>query len=281
LAIVDIHHLANRWDLAKCVNASKNSRANEEEGRLIRVTNQIEVILFDMGGTLRRNTRRNETDKVRIIRQILEMIGSDTSAEDFTRLLTSRDKAYDDWATANLTELDEIGLWTKWMLPDWPAEVVEPISMKLNGIWRDAICTRAMFPEARPTILELHRRGYQLGLVSNTTSSIDAANSLKGEGVLDCFGTIILSSVFGERKPAPGMLLEAANKMGVLPERCAYVGDRPDWDVVAAHAAGLGQVILLHNPLRPFGPSRLPEQTPDLSVDNLLELLQIFPLIKR
>jgi putative hydrolase of the HAD superfamily len=149
--------------------------------------------------------------------------------------------------------------------------------MDLNQIWRNAICTRKVFPETKPTILGLHQSGYRIGLVSNTTSSIDVPITLKKEGIADCFEVVILSCVIGIRKPSPGILIEAVNRMGILPEKCAYIGDRTDWDVCAARGAGFGRTIILRNPLKPsigVGPA---DQTPDQFIDNLLELLNIFP----
>ena len=241
------------------------------------MTNQIEAILFDMGGTLRRNNKRDDATKAEISRQILELVKSEISANEFSRELSEREKAYEDWATENLVELDEIGLWTVWMMPEWPKEFIRSHAMELNEIWRDAICTRAVFPETVPTILGLHKNGYLLGFVSNTTSSVDSPRTLESVGISRYFETVVLSCVVGTRKPAPEILLMAAEKMGVLPISCAYVGDRPDWDVAAARAAGFGCTVVLRNPKRPF-PDALPAgQTPDYFINNLLELLELFP----
>jgi HAD superfamily hydrolase (TIGR01549 family) len=241
------------------------------------MTDQIDAIIFDMGGTLRRNFKRDETGRVEIVRRILDLLGSDASAVEFTRLLTTRDAAYDEWATRNLTELNEIDLWTKWMLPDWPVEKISKIAMDLNHIWRDAIATRIMYPETGEVILKLFRRGYRLALVSNTTSSIDAPRALEKERISGCFDTVILSCVVGKRKPGPDILLEAVERMGVRPDRCAYIGDRPEWDVVASRRAGFKRTVILRLPHKPL-PASIPlEQTPDFFIDNLKELLGLFP----
>jgi len=241
------------------------------------MTNQIEAVLFDMGGTLRHNDKRDETAKAKILQKILDLVKADISATEFSQVLTTREREYEDWAAQNMVELDEIRFWTEWMMPEWPKELVSKNAMKLNAIWRDAICTRTFFPESRPTIFGLHRRGYKLGLVSNTTSSVDSPRALEQEGISGCFDMVMLSCVIGKRKPAPDMLLKAAEIMGVLPISCAYIGDRPDWDVAAARAAGFGCAVVLRNLKRRF-PEVLPaNQTPDYFINNLLELLDLFP----
>lgn len=241
------------------------------------MTNTIEAILFDMGGTLRSNNKRDDLTKARISQQILDLVKSDISAIEFSQEMSAREKAYEDWATENLVELDEIGLWTEWMLPEWPKEFIRHHAMELNAIWRDAICTRAVFPETVPTITELHQRGYKLGLVSNTTSSVDSPSMLEAIGLSSCFKTVVLSCVVGTRKPAPDILLMAAEKIGVPAISCAYVGDRPDWDAAAAREAGFGCAVVLRNPKRPFPDSLPVNQTPDHFINNLFELLDLFP----
>jgi len=239
--------------------------------------NSIEAILFDMGGTLRRNNKRDEVTKAQISQQILDLVKSDMPAVEFSRLLSARESAYEEWATVNLVELDEQGLWAEWMMPEYPKEWVKSHAMELNEIWRDAICTREVFPETVPTIEGLHKRGYKLGLVSNTTSSVDSPRTLKTAGISGYFETVVLSCVVGTRKPAPDILQMAAEHMGFAPRVCAYVGDRPDWDTAAARAAGFGCSIILRNPKRPF-PDALPaDQTPDYFINNLLELLELSP----
>jgi HAD superfamily hydrolase (TIGR01549 family) len=241
------------------------------------MTNQIDAILFDMGGTLRRSTKRDEATRVEYVKKILDLIGSDVPALEFVQLLITREKSYRKWAKQNLAELNESRLWTEWMLPDYPADKVAPMSVELNQLWRDAHGTRWMIPEARETILSLYRSGYRLGLVSNTTSSVEVPATLAKEGIDGCFDTIILSCVVGKRKPGADILLEAAERMQVRPERCAYIGDRPDRDVAAARRAGFTRTVILRDPSHPFKKPVTPETAPDQFIDNLKELLDIFP----
>jgi ribonucleotide monophosphatase NagD (HAD superfamily) len=59
---------------------------------------------------------------------------------------------------------------------------------------------------------------------------------------------------------------------------CAYVGDNPTGDVQGAPRAGYGMVIILTTPemqdvVIPTGASK-----PDMTIDSLKDLLNIFPL---
>jgi FMN phosphatase YigB (HAD superfamily) len=114
-------------------------------------------------------------------------------------------------------------------------------------------------------------------LVSNTTSSVDSPQSLKEEGLSTYFDAIVLSCVLGKRKPGAEILIHAAESMKANPGCCAYIGDRPEVDVVAARKAGFKVAVILENPYRPL-PAALPrEEIPDYFIKNLLELLDIFP----
>jgi putative hydrolase of the HAD superfamily len=241
------------------------------------MTNQVSAILFDMGGTLRRNVTRDEASRAAILQQMLVLLGLDMPAAELSHLLAARADAYEAWASINLVELDEIGLWTRWMLPEHPPELISRLALDLNRIWREAICTRSFFPETVAVVTRLHQAGYRLGLVSNTTSSLDAPAALEKAGIAHHFDVIVLSCVLGKRKPGPEILLEAAGRLDMLPGKCAYIGDRPDWDVCAARAAGFGLSIILRDPGNPLAGTLPPGQTPDLFINNLAELLDIFP----
>ncbi len=242
------------------------------------MSNQIEAVLFDMGGTLRRTTRKSRDEKREAILRIMNLTGVDQAlgVDEFFGLLTKRAKAYKRWAEETLIELKESDLWTQWMLPDYPADVVGKHALELNQAYRDATGTRVVFPEAREVALELFRRGYRLGLVSNTTSSVEVPAAFKELNLSGCFEVVILSAVVGKRKPDPAILLEAVERMSVQPKNCAYIGDRPDRDVAAARRAGFSKTIIVRNAAKPrtgYDPSLLP----DHFIENLKELLAIFP----
>ena len=241
----------------------------------------IAAILFDMGGTLRRATNREISEKIQICKQILELTGSDADPADFTHLLTTRAKAYLKWARLNLCELNETDLWTGWMLPDFPADKIGGMAVKLNQIWRDACRKYQIFPETQATVLALFRAGYRLGLVSNTTSSTEVPRLLAEHGLAGCFEAVVLSCQVGKRKPDAAILLEATKQMGVRSEQCAYIGNLPDRDVAAARSAGFSQTVILRDPHRPIELPADPALLPDHFIDNLNELLEIFPSLHK
>ncbi len=237
----------------------------------------IEAILFDMGGTLSYTIDNDAAGRERLVAQIQALIGSAAPLAAFTALLLARGRAYRQWAKATMVELEEPRIWVEWMLPEFPPVLVAPLAARLNLLFLKAWRLRYFLPGARETVLELSRRGYRLGIVSNTTSTREALDMWDEAEMTGLFEIVLLSCSFGRRKPDPAMLVEAAARMDVPARRCAYVGDRPDRDVAAARQAGYGQVVVLHHEKAdPFQPqdALFP---PDRLIASPAQLLDLFP----
>ena len=245
------------------------------------MTNQIEAILFDMGGTLRGSVKKDEASTLEIVRKIIALLGADASPEEFKDMLSERTKAYRNWAKSTLIDVDERELWTKWMLPDWPAEQIGDLAMQLNELWREATGDRIAFPEAKEVILELFRRGYRLGVVSNTVSSVETPQALNELELTGCFETVILSCVVGIRKPDPAILLEATRRMEIDPDKCAYIGNLLHRDVQASQKAGFAKVVIRRDAETfEVHQTKYSELLADHYVDDLYGLLDIFPALE-
>jgi D-glycero-D-manno-heptose 1,7-bisphosphate phosphatase len=76
----------------------------------------------------------------------------------------------------------------------------------------------------------------------------------------------------GCRKPAPGLVLQVAKRLGVDPARCVVIGDIGT-DVEAARTAGARGILVPTHETRPEEVEAAPEVVPDLgaAVDLLLK----------
>jgi HAD superfamily hydrolase (TIGR01549 family) len=240
--------------------------------------NEIEAIFFDIGGTLRRSRKRSEEEKKEFLSQIAAILNLQMTPEALYSILLERGKAYGKWGRQTYIELNEEELWTKWMAPDCQEELVRKNAVQLNQLWRSTTGCRTPFPETKGTILELFRRGYRMGIISNTTSSVEVPALLKELGIAGCIESILLSCEFGSRKPDPAMHLEAAKRMNVDPCNCAYIGDRRDRDVTSSRLAGFSKVVIMQIPdIEPYDTDDDCNIEPDLVLTNLSELLPLFP----
>lgn len=247
------------------------------------IPDNIEAICFDVGGTLRA-TEIKETPRLDHIRALQTFIGVNGSPEAFLQKIRQREKEYRRWCKRSLVELSEADLWSKYLLPDCPAEFVRQNAVKLNQMWRENR-NKAMLPDAVATLNTLVERGYTLSIISNTTSSTETHQILNDHGVTHLFKTILLSSLFGRRKPHPSLFIEVCRAMNIPPERCAYIGDNLSRDLVGARQAGYGAVIIInvqgyvqddYNPDDEADADSITEMRPDARVGRLSELLPLF-----
>jgi D-glycero-D-manno-heptose 1,7-bisphosphate phosphatase len=139
-------------------------------------------------------------------------------------------------------------------------------------------------PGAREALARLRDAGIPVGVVSNqsgigrgllTSEQVEAVN----RRVDDLLGPLEPWAVCPHapddgcacRKPGPGLIRQAAQALGVAPERCAVVGDIGS-DVEAARAAGARAVLVPTPRTRPEEVEAAPEVASDLTeaVDLLL-----------
>lgn len=236
----------------------------------------IEVIFIDVGNTLRVLTK-DEPYQADARRQIAALVGVSQSPDDFCAELDKRYKVYRKWAFETLREASEKELWTRWLLPDHPAEKIGPQSGELTFLYRKTMGRRFAQPDTQPVVKELIRRGYRLGILSNTITEREIPLWLEEDGLRQYFTTVILSSVFGHRKPGPEIYLEAARQAGVEPARAAYVGDNPSRDIVGGRRAGFGMILIMVDPAELEEKDMTGEHKPDAVIHTLSQLLDIFP----
>jgi histidinol-phosphate phosphatase family protein len=139
-------------------------------------------------------------------------------------------------------------------------------------------------PGARRALDRLRAEGVRLAVVSNQsgigrgllTETEVAAVNRRVEELLGPLGPwLVCPHEPGHgcdcRKPAPGLVLAAAERLGVEPERCAVVGDIGA-DVEAARAAGARAVLVPTPRTRPEEVEAAPERAGDIeeAVDLLL-----------
>lgn len=238
--------------------------------------NDIKAIFLDVGNTLRMVVE-DEDFQANARQQLAELTGSTMDPVEYVDMLEGRYKVLRKRAKEEMIEASEKEMWTQAMLPDLPSEMIAPLSAKLTRLWRDCDGRRVARPEVTATVIELHQRGYTLGIIANTITETEIPDWLEDDGLTGYFKEIILSSKIGIRKPDPEIYLEAARRIGFEPAQCVYVGDNPIRDVEGAKLAGYGLVIIIHEPATLKKYPEPGEWKPDHTIMNLSELLDLFP----
>jgi FMN phosphatase YigB (HAD superfamily) len=236
----------------------------------------IKAIFLDVGNTLR-IVVEDEPFQAQARQDLMHLVGATEPEAIFFEKLNQRWKAYRKWSFENLTEASEKELWTRFLLPDFPAETIAPQSGRLTRLWRDKDGRRIPRPDVKQVVLELDRRGYVLGIIANTITETEIPDWLAHDQLTDYFKAVVLSSKVRNRKPGPEIYWEGARRLGIEPDHCAYVGDNPLRDVVGTRKAGFGMVIILMDPEKEAKELPEGENLPDHIIHECSDLLDIFP----
>lgn len=239
------------------------------------MNHSIRAIFFDVGGTLRTG-RKYPQPLMDNIREIMKITGLEGDPGQWMERFTERYRKYYAWGTMTLLELTEAEMWSQWLLPEAPAALVSSNAARLNQLWRDAKSQKVVLNETVPILKELSRRGYRLGIISNTSSSTEVPHLLNEAGITDLIETVVITNKIGRRKPHPLPFLIASKELGIDPSNAAYIGNRPSRDVVGAKEAGIAEVVVIINDGNKPENECTP-QKPDYIIHNLKELLDIYP----
>ncbi len=235
----------------------------------------ITTIFIDLGNTLR-ILLKDQDYMARARQNIVGLVGTDEDPAAFCAQLDERYKVYRKWAFENLAEASEAEMWTRWLAPEFPAGKIAPVASELTYQFRQSMGRRVVADGGREVVETLQNRGYTLGIISNLIGTREIPEWLEAEGFKPYFKTVVLSSVFGKRKPDPAIYLEATRLAGVEPAHCVYVGDNLKRDVAGTRAAGFGMVIIIISPEELAEATITDEDRPDMIIHQFRELLGIF-----
>jgi putative hydrolase of the HAD superfamily len=104
------------------------------------------------------------------------------------------------------------------------------------------VANYSLFDDVVPVLGKLRDAGLKLGVVSNFEEWLERL--LDQLGVTGFFEVRVISGVEGLEKPDLRIFELAMERANVTPERSAYVGDNPEFDVDPAAAAGMFPVLL-------------------------------------
>lgn len=125
----------------------------------------------------------------------------------------------------------------------------------------------SLFPTEKETLLELDRRGFILGMITNSyQSAAEKASWFRALG-LDCIADRVVSSIdSGFSKPDKGIYLDFARRAGAKPGEIAFVGHE-EHELRGAKEAGM----------LPVSFNCGPEIRRELHLASFSDLLDLFP----
>ena len=127
------------------------------------------------------------------------------------------------------------------------------------------------YPDSKPALIELKKRGLKLGIISNVSRGITFfLKELKFE---EYFDIIVFSWEVGWRKPFKKIFEEATKRLRVKPEESIMVGDSLKADVTGAKNFGM-IAIWINRRSSEIDLEKIPVK-PDYTVKSLLEVVEI------
>jgi HAD superfamily hydrolase (TIGR01549 family) len=233
------------------------------------MTANITTVLFDLGNTLHHLDHG-------FIAEVITRHGRAVSARDVTVAEYRGKHAVDADLRARRLGTDGLGTDATRQAPYFETimnalgvapDAIEPIGAALRAENERRCLWRVLYDDTPAVLVELQRRGYALGVVSNADGRVVGDLAISGLDVH--FSAVIDSHVVGVEKPHPGIFALALEGCGARPEQALFVGDIYEIDVVGARNAGLTPVLL--DPLGLYG------EVDCLRIESLVRLLDLLP----
>lgn len=98
-----------------------------------------------------------------------------------------------------------------------------------------------IFPNSAVLLKELKNRGYITGVITNGPSILQN-HKMDTSGLRPYCDIVVVSGDVGVHKPDPALFIYTADKLGLKPCECTYVGDHPVNDIQGALSAGMNAV---------------------------------------
>lgn len=229
----------------------------------------IHAVLFDLDDTLCDDTGQM-FESIRAVAGLVPGGDPEAIAEGYWRI-SHRFWTYEihQRPPESLESIREM-LWQQTLedagVPYSPAELVTLAAH--YGVAREK--TPPPFADAEPTLVALKARGLRLGIVTNGVSE-SHVGKLARLGLGHHFDTVLMPDQTGFAKPDPRQFHLACQRLGVLPEHTAHVGDSLVSDVGGARNAGL--CAIWYNPENKPRPETASE--PHHTIRALLEIFQL------
>ena len=195
----------------------------------------VKAIIFDDFFTLRYPIGEKE-DIIYPILKALKREGVSVDYEEFLGQYSKEDELYQKRLKETLHEslLDDIVM-SALMACGYESKAVSKIAKEAVNYGLTSRKAK-WFPNVKSTLATLRKKGYKLGLISNTHWRF--SYNLKKE-FEKYFHVVTLSYEHGYAKPHPSIFFVTLNKLETKVNQCLHVGDDPIADIQGAKSVGM------------------------------------------
>lgn len=210
----------------------------------------LDMVFFDIGGVM-----YDDTVYARSWRTALRESGAEFTDEEFDLEYAAARAAQSESFRRRLT--------TRFL---GSVDDLAAVEARAARYW--AYPPTALYPDVLPCLEALEGR-FRLGVIANQPSSVRQA--MERDGLTRFFEVWGVSDDLGLQKPDPRLFSHVLYTAGVSPARTVMLGDRLDYDVRPARAAGMRAVWVLRGEA-PDEPTPAQLAQADASIHDLGEV---------
>lgn len=213
------------------------------------------AILFDLDGALIKSTYQSKEAKIALINKLKELgiNVNNISMDDTTMDILSK-------ANAQIKKNRDISL----------EDAKRIMNEILDRFDIEAISRSELIHNTKSVLLSLRNKGLRLGIVTNSSRQ-GVKFALEKFSLRKYFDIIVTRNDVEKIKPCEEGIIKALTSLGCRRPQVMYVGD--SWvDIKAAKNAGVISVAITGGISRP---ERLQQESPDIIINSLNELLDI------
>ena len=214
---------------------------------------KVQACTFDYWETLVEEREKGAARIEKISRELVDLpFFSGISAEKLQEAVEKRWLAVTTLLSAQPFEVP-IQKFIKEVFAEMGKEIDQGSVEELTSFISEKVHEQTLVLEGAVEFLSfLKEKGIKIGLISNTQfPRILVEQSLKKQGLLPYFDSIVLSSEVSWRKPHLGIFREGLKRLKVKPENTLHFGDSPYYDVEGAKRAGIFPVQVLASRFHP------------------------------
>lgn len=190
----------------------------------------IKAVLFDFDETLQDRTLAFEVYMDTFMEKFLPNIDDETCKKYKQDMVDTGNGGY-----VNRVEWYQ-GLIDMWHWDDAPDAKV--LADHYDTTFGDC---NVIFDNSIPLLEELKRRGYIIGVITNGPAYLQN-HKMDTSGLRPYCDLVLVSGDVGVHKPDPELFRIAADKLGLAPSECVYVGDHPINDIKGALDSGMSAI---------------------------------------
>jgi len=142
--------------------------------------------------------------------------------------------------------------------------------------------TLEKLPYLDEVLTELKKRGYKLGVITNTVTSREehVRKALRRIDVERYFDVVVTSVDVGFNKPDQKIFLTALKALNIKPKEAVMVGNRISADILGGNKIGMKTILFKWNE-RYLNQITLPKEQPTCIINSLKELPKILAKMEK